>query len=423
MNLLLSYIIIFNLLFFETITHLLSVTQSTPMIKLINQTISQFNPTSNFNTTLQIEGDGFIFLIVEFQQTSSDKSSIALLYNEHFPTSQINQTIQFRDMDYNSYVLKRQNHNLIIQNFPHLKFITILSNISITFNLILTGTNEQKCFNDCNNNGKCFQGKCLCSSNYIGIDCQFKAIELEIQTQQNLSLSNYVTFLYYKQQEKSKELNLIFYTNSQQNLTILEIISSFIHIPTLQYYDYYEKFNTSYPLKQIISSKGLKDLDDDDDHLNEDTDDDNSDLLQQNNFLLNKQIPAKLVIAVLCSIPNTQISILLQKRQDQIDKQEYLKWIIPLSIFGFIIIFIFGIICLKKHLTKKKFENKYTKVQSFSDDEICTLCQKRLIIRNAIYKSIVCQNNHLLHKKCLIKFFDKNQNFGLCPTCPQIIID
>ncbi|CAD8124945.1 unnamed protein product [Paramecium sonneborni] len=415
------YIILFNLLFLETMTYNLSVTQLMPKITEINQTISQFNSTYKFNTTLQIQGENFYFLIVEIQLTSNVKSSVALLYNEHIPTSLINKTIQFKDMDYDSYALKRLNHYLIIPNFPHSKFITILSDTSITFNFTLQGTNESKCFNNCSKNGKCFQGRCFCKSDYIGKDCSIKATELKIQSWSNHTLSNYVTFFYYNQQEKSKELDLIFYTNSQQNLTILEIVSSFIHIPTLKYYDFLGKFNKSNPLSQIISSKGFQDLDDDD-FLEEDTDDDNSDI--NNGFLIMNNLPAKLIIAVICQFPNEQLSILFQKRQTQRDKLDYLNWLIAVSIIGFLFI-VLGAIWLKFTCDKQKnFENQYSKVQTTTNDEICAICQTNLKIeKNTIYKSKVCQNNHLFHKKCIINFFDKNQKLMLCPTCPQIIIN
>ncbi|CAK79281.1 unnamed protein product (macronuclear) [Paramecium tetraurelia] len=170
-----SLIVVFNLLFLQTRAAKLSVSQSTPQITQYNQTISQFNSTFKYNTTLLIEGQEFQFLIVEFQQTSNENSKIALLFNEHSPTFQINQTIKFKDMDYDSYALKKYNHQLQIQNSPNPKFITILSNISIFFDLTLTGTNVQICLNNCSNNGKCIKGECHCSSNFIGKDCSLAA--------------------------------------------------------------------------------------------------------------------------------------------------------------------------------------------------------------------------------------------------------
>lgn len=68
----------------------------------------------------------------------------------------------------------------MIENLISSKFITILSNITITFDLMLTGTNTSKCLNNCNNNGNCIEGKCFCISNFIGKDCSYKAEELEI---------------------------------------------------------------------------------------------------------------------------------------------------------------------------------------------------------------------------------------------------
>ncbi|CAD8108729.1 unnamed protein product [Paramecium primaurelia] len=405
-----SQIIIFNILFLETIAYYLSVSQSTPTITLNNQTISQFNSTFKYNTTIQIEGEFFQFLIVEFQQTSNDQSKVALLFNRKFPTFEINKTLQFKDMDYDSFALNKQNHYLLINNMIPYKFITILSNITITFDLMLTGTNTSKCLNNCNNNGKCIKGRCYCISNFIGKDCSYKATELEIKTWKNQTLSN---------QENSKELNLTFYTDSQKNISVLEIISSFISLPTQRFYDFQGKFNKTMPLSQVISSKGFNDYDEDD-FLGEDTDNDNEDI-QTGIYKYENNLPVRLIIAVFCEIPNTQLQISFNQMQKK-DRQNLLVWLIP-TIIGTIII-LTGIIILvwRSYKKKKESQNPFTQVQSVSDDEICHICQTNLQKKkNKIVSLKSCQQNHNFHQKCLSQFYNNESNQFLCPKCPQII--
>ncbi|CAD8207907.1 unnamed protein product [Paramecium octaurelia] len=417
---LLSQIIIFNLLFLETLAFSLSVSQTTPTITGTYQTISQFNSTFQFNTTIQIEGEQFQFLIVEFQQTSKVKSKMAVLYNEKFPTLEINKTIQFKDMDYDSYALKKKNHYLFIENLFLPKFITILSNISITFDLILTGTNASKCLNNCNNYGNCIQGRCVCISNYIGKDCSIKATELEIQTWRNQTLSNNVTFFYYQQKEKSKELDLIFYTDSQQNLSVFEIVSSVISLPTIRFYDFYGKFNNSLPLAQIISSKGFKDLDEDD-FLSEDTDQDDKNVFNGTLTMLTNS-PSRLIIAVLCYTPNASLSISFQQRQKQGNTKKILEWLLPVIILG---VFIFlGIFFLLRRSFKKEqlFGNQIKQVKLVTDCDICYLCQQSLKTKNDenVVKINSCLQKHIFHEKCL-QFYSKKNHQLYCPSCPQIL--
>ncbi|CAK68333.1 unnamed protein product (macronuclear) [Paramecium tetraurelia] len=418
---LLSQIIIFNLLFLETLAFNLSVSQSTPKITETYQTISQFNSTFLFNTTIQIEGEQFEYLIVQFQQTSKDKSKMAVLYNEKFPTLETNKTLQFKDMDYDSFALKKKNHYLFIENQFIPKFITILSNISITFDLILTGTNTSKCLNNCNNYGNCIRGRCVCISNYIGKDCSIKATELEIQTWRNQTLSNNVTFFYYQQQEKSKELDLIFYTDSQENISVFEIVSSVISLPTPRFYDFYGKFNKSTPLAQIISSKGFKDLDQDD-FLSEDTDQDDKNLLN-GTWTMQISLPSRMIIAVLCNTPNASLSISFQQRSKYGNTKNLLEWLLPVIIVGVIIIL--GLFFIIRRNIKKGelIGNQVTQVQLVTDCDICYLCQQSLKSKNdeIVVKINSCQQEHNFHEKCLLQFYSKKSRQLYCPNCPQIL--
>ncbi|CAD8170643.1 unnamed protein product [Paramecium octaurelia] len=411
-----SLIVIFNLLFLETRAAKLSVSQSTPQITEYNQTISQYNSTFKYNTTLLVEGEDFQFLIVKFQQTSNENSKIALLFNEHSPTFQINQTMQFKDMDYDSYALKKYNHQLLIQNSPNPKFITILSNISISFDLTLTGTNVQICLNNCTNNGKCIKGVCLCSSNFIGKDCSLAATELKIQTWRNQTLSNYETFFYYQQQNMSKELDLTFYTDSQKNLSILEIVSSFIHLPTLRFYDFYEQFNNSMPLAQIIKSKGLRDYEKKQykqEYPEEEAYQGSSSILDES--------PARLIVAVWCDYPNTQLSISLQKSDSKRNNPELLEWLLPIVIIGGIIFILVIIFSVRYFIRKKKkFGNYYEQVQEVQACQICGICQLGLKDNNdTVFKSKACKYNHFFHNKCLNSIFDQDSKHGNCLTCEQ----
>ncbi|CAK79282.1 unnamed protein product (macronuclear) [Paramecium tetraurelia] len=214
----------------------------------------------------------------------------------------------------------------------------------------------------------------------------------------------------------SKELDLTFYTDSQKNLSILEIVSSFIHLPTLRFYDFYEQFNNSMPLAQTITSKGLLDYEKKQ-YQQEYTEEEGyhgiSSLLDES--------PSRLIVAVWCDYPNTQLSISLQKSKNRRNDPELLEWLLPLVIIGGIFFILIIVLSIRYFIRKKKkFGNDYEQVQEVQACQVCGLCQQGLKDNNdTVFKSKTCKYNHFFHNRCLNSILDKYPKHGNCLTCEQ----
>ncbi|CAD8164833.1 unnamed protein product [Paramecium pentaurelia] len=334
---------------------------------------------------------------------------------------------EIQGFDIYGYLENRFTHFILLSSddfHSQQIYISTSSEWTQNYNITVTATNDKICPNNCNNQGSCQDGKCLCNKYYIGNDCHQKAIYIEQNKELILSLENTVKYAYVDFEESENEsMSLIVKTNSSEGVDLYIMKTRVLYIPALEdlntkYYDLLVEGNevtSSYPIEFELKDKN-----------------DNSTLVQKRVRFICKQ---KSLVE-----QNIHISLDLinQKTQNTISTTTVI--IIVASIASIIMILSISF-AIGKYFRNKKIkeaiyalamirqmqhEKKFC-AKSFDDEilqqlpqiqndqikntDICPICLD-LYTSKPDLRSTKCK--HLFHKECILAWIYINKN---CPSC------
>ncbi|CAD8098001.1 unnamed protein product [Paramecium sonneborni] len=351
---------------------------------------------------------------IELNQTSAKTAEIALLYLEgQAPFLDNKEDLIYEGMDYDSYVLKKRNHFISIPSSPNKVYFTVLTNIQISFDIYLRGSQTMLCPNDCQGNGICFDGECRCDQGFIGRDCSLKALQLEEEQNIFVNGSHDQNFYCYFEQNGTKDFRLEISIQDDENVAqVYILIPDLVYLPTNYFFNDAAKITKHSPFIREIDQKSSS---------------------YQNNQ--DQYIPNRLIIL----LQGVQFNIKLDSiSRDYQSEQIKIIIIIVCSVAGSLLI-CFLIFLIRRARLKRSMEKQtpedyemreknftYGKSSNKKEDEFvtmdnqiysndlqdnCAICLDTLSNTQPI-KYTPCK--HVFHTKCIEKWLQKNQ---FCPFC------
>ncbi|CAD8085522.1 unnamed protein product [Paramecium primaurelia] len=351
---------------------------------------------------------------IELNQTSNTAAEIALLFLEgQAPFLNNKQDFIYDGMDYDSYVQQKRNHFILIPSSKDKVYFTVLTNIPVSFDIYLRGSQTMLCPGDCKGNGICIEGKCRCEQGFIARDCSLKALKLEQDQSIKINGSHDPNFYFYYEYNGTSDLRLEISTKDDENETqVYLIIPDLVYLPTTNFFNDAARITIQTPYVRYIDQRK-----------------------QSNQNDQNSQIPDRLIIL----LQGVQFSIRLDLIKDE-SKNEQMKLIIIIvsSVAGSLLL-CFCIFLIRRARQNRQMdkqtpedyemrEKQFTYGRSLSkkeDDQIftvnnqiqsndlqdCAICLDPLSNQQPI-KNTPCK--HIFHAKCIEKWLQKNQ---FCPFC------
>ncbi|CAK74670.1 unnamed protein product (macronuclear) [Paramecium tetraurelia] len=332
-----------------------------------------------------------------------------------------------KGFDIYGYLENRFTHFILLssEDFQSRQvYISTSSEWTQNYNISVTATNTKMCPNNCNNQGSCQDGKCLCNKYYIGNDCHQKATYILQNKEIILNLENTAKYAYVDLEESENEsMSLIVQTNSSEGVYWYIMKTRVLYIPALEdlnrkYYDLLvegNEFTSSSPIEFELKDRN-----------------DNSTLVQKRIRFIFKQ---KSLVE-----QNIHISLDLINQNTQNTISTTTVIIIVASIAGIIMILSISF-AIGKYFRNKKIkeaisalamirqmqhEQKYI-AKSFDEEilqqlpliesdqikntDVCPICLD-LYTSKPDLRSTKCK--HLFHKECILAWIYINKN---CPTC------
>ncbi|CAD8074920.1 unnamed protein product [Paramecium primaurelia] len=339
----------------------------------------------------------------------------------------LSEITEVQGFDIYGYLENRFTHFILLSSQDFQKgqvYISTSSEWTQNYNITVTATYDKLCPNNCNNQGSCQDGKCLCNKYYIGNDCHQQATYIEQNKEIFLNLENTVKYAYVDLEESvNQTMSLIVKTNSSEGVDLYIMKTRVLYIPALEdlnrkYYDLLVEGNEVSYLYPI--EFGLKDRND------------ISTQIQKRIRFIFKQ---KSLVE-----QNIQLSLDLINQRTQNTISTTTVIIIVASIAGIIMILSLSF-AIGKYFRNKKIketlaalamirqmqhEKKYS-AKSFDDEileqlpqiendhikntDVCPICLD-LYINKPDLRSTKCK--HLFHRECILSWIYINKN---CPTC------
>ncbi|CAD8053924.1 unnamed protein product [Paramecium sonneborni] len=390
-----------------------SINKENPSMKIA------FPRTQSANTTFDIEFSNSLFeyYSVELMQISPEAADIALLYMESQPSFLEDGELIYDDMDYDSYAQKKREHFLLIPSSIGQVYITILTNVSISFDIVISGSQEKLCPKRCRDNGKCIDGICDCIKPFIGRDCSIKAMEILRNTQIGVGSSNDHDFYFFYEQDGSQKLRLEISTQDQfDSVFAYLLVPDLVYLPTSLIYTQGANITMNQPFSVMIDQKNRK-----------------KEKIDPN--------PDKLILF----IHGNTFTIKLDDISQDDSKQNKLIIIIVSCIGGSLLLCFIGFFTRRAYLKRQRdkqtpatpnidndIKEKDLEVQTYKvehkqqyDDELqiisnnqlqegqdnCGICLESLKTTKIIRKT-PC--SHIFHGNCIEKWLQKN---SYCPFC------
>ncbi|CAD8176416.1 unnamed protein product [Paramecium pentaurelia] len=354
------------------------------------------------------------YCTIELNQTSNKPAEIALLYLEgQAPFLDNNNDFIYDGMDYDSYVQKKRNHFIQIPSSKGKMYFTVLTNIPVSFDIYLRGSQTMLCQNNCKGNGICIEGECKCDSGFISRDCSLRALQLEQEKTISVNGSHDPNFYCYYEYKGSQDLQLEISIKDENEAQVYLLIPDLVYLPTVDFYNDAARITKKTPFKRQIEQRKSKIKNDQDKYIPDKL----IILLQGVQFKIrleqingvNKEEQMKLIIIVVCSIAG---SILLcfciflirrirQKRSmEKLTPEDYEMREKQFTYGG----------CLNKK-EDDQFGTIDNQLQSNNLQDNCAICLDPLSNKQPILQTI-CK--HIYHVKCIEKWLEKNQ---FCPFC------
>ncbi|CAK92588.1 unnamed protein product (macronuclear) [Paramecium tetraurelia] len=401
------------LITFEVSCLSVSTTEEKPSFKL------SFPKTTNSSTTFYMDfSNTFEYYAVELNQTSPGNAEIVFLYMESKPPSVQDGELIYDDMDYDSYAQKKSEHFLLVSNPLEKIYFTIFTNISISYDIIVSGSHEKLCPKGCNQNGQCINGECKCNKPFIGRDCSVLAIEIEKDKMFGIGAPEEQFYFFYEQ-DGSQQLRLEISTEQLDSVYVYLLVPDLIYIPTPSVYNQGANITIGQPFSVMINQRNSRRDDDD----GEDS------------------IPDKLVLLV----QGKSFEINLETISDDRSKKSRLIIIIVCSIAGSLLLCSIGF-CSRRAFLKRQREKQtpatpnidleikekeleipayQEQTQKLYNDALeiisnkdlqdgqdnCGICLESLKTAKVICK---IQCSHVFHGSCIETWLKKN---SYCPFC------
>ncbi|CAD8181697.1 unnamed protein product [Paramecium octaurelia] len=352
---------------------------------------------------------------IELNQTSNQPAQIALLFLKgQAPFLDNKKDFIYDGMDYDSYVQQKSNHFILIPSSQDQVYFTVLTNIPVSFDIYLRGSQTMLCPGDCQKNGICVDGECRCEQGFIARDCSQRALQLEQDKAIKINGSHDPNFYCYYEYNGTSDLRLEISTKDDENETqVYLIIPDLVYLPTTDFFNdaatitkdvpyviqidqrkqsYFEDENSYIPDRLIILLRGGQfnislDLISDD----------------------NKGDQMKLIIIIVCSVAGSLLLcfcvflIRRAKLRRAMDKQTPEDFEMREKQFTY-----------GRSLSKKEddeFVNMNNQIQCKDLQDNCAICLDPLSNQQPI-KTTPCK--HIFHAKCIEKWLQKNQ---FCPFC------
>ncbi|CAD8145809.1 unnamed protein product [Paramecium pentaurelia] len=402
------------LITFESSCFQVSINEEKPSIQF------SFSKTSSANTTFDIDftNSPFEYYSIELMQTSSEIADIAFLYMESQPSFIQDGELTYDDMDYDSYAQKKREHFLLIPNSHDQIYITILTNVSISYDIIVSGSNEKLCPKRCRQNGQCIDGQCNCFKPFIGRDCSIEAIEIQQNSMIGVGGSDDHEFYFFYEQDGSQQLRLEISTEDQfDSVFAYLLVPDLVYIPTPFIYNQGANITTEEPFSVMIDQKNRR-KDNDDEH-----------------------IPDKLILLV----QGDTFSIKLDAISQDKSKKSKLIIILVSSIGGSLLLCLIGFCSRRAYIKRQRekqtpatpnidieIKEKDLEVPAYQEQQQqpyndvleiiskndlqdgqdnCGICLESLRTAKIIRKT---QCSHVFHGNCIEKWLNKN---SYCPFC------
>ncbi|CAD8094451.1 unnamed protein product [Paramecium sonneborni] len=350
---------------------------------------------------------------IELNQTQTRSAEIALLFLEgQAPFLDQKEDLIYDGMDYDSYVQKKRNHFILIPSSNDKVYFTVLTNVPISFDIYLRGSQTKLCPNDCQGNGKCLEGVCKCDKGFIARDCSLKALQLEEDQNISVNGSHDPNFYCYYEKYGTQDLRLEISTKDDFNETLAYIlIPDLVYLPTNNFFNDAARITKYSPLIREIDQRSSR---------NQDNYDSIPDrliiLLQGGQFNIklesisedNKGDQMKTIIIIICSVAGSLLicfCIFLIRRARQkrsSEKQSPEDYEMREKQFTY------GRSSIKK---EDEFVTMDNQIQSNELQDNCAICLDPLSNKQPI-KYTPCK--HIFHAKCIEKWLQKNQ---FCPFC------
>ncbi|CAD8140539.1 unnamed protein product [Paramecium octaurelia] len=407
------------LITFEVSCFQVSTTEEKPSFKLA------FPMTTSANTTFEIDfsNSSFEYYAVELMQTSPGIADIVFLYMESQPPYVKDGELNYDDMDYDSYAQKKREHFLLVPISLSKAYFTILTNISISYDIIVSGSHEKLCPKRCNQNGQCINGECKCIKPFIGRDCSIRAMEIEKDSMLGIGGPE-ESFYFFYEQDGSQKLRLEISTDQMASVYAYLLVPDLVYLPTPSVYNQGANITNGYPFSVMIDQRNRRK--DDDDY------DDDGQV---------ESIPDKLVLLV----QGSSFYIKLDAISDDSSKKSRLIIIIVCSIGGSLLLCLIGFCSRRAYLKRQRekqtpatpnidleIKEKELEIPAYQEQtqkpyndaleiisnkdlqdgqDNCGICLESLKTAKVICK---IQCNHVFHGSCIETWLQKN---SYCPFC------
>ncbi|CAD8198119.1 unnamed protein product [Paramecium pentaurelia] len=356
------------------------------------------------------------YILIElFVITRKHQANILLLqsYQEApcFENNSSRKQIRYENADiYGKQQLKKYHYIVLDQEnkTEFSQFLVILTNQTTKYKLIIQNLSQMPCPNNCNNNGICKNGVCLCNSGYLDHDCSQKGLQITpFQQFQQKNDNEMLEYIYMSFNYTLSFNMLIKFSKKWENITDVRVqilISQKFNLPSDSNNTYDDIINDKKIAKYKIKS-----------NINLIDNEQIKNFTNQTYFLLIKIISNK--NAKCC------IQIEFDEYVDE-DDEKLIKLLVILSI-AVIILSCFGIIayrCFRQKSDKQNQNRMYSNpiqedIQNYQE---CPICLDNFEI-NQLTQLAKLDCNHIFHIQCLTlwRTYYTNTIYSICPCCRQ----